>query len=137
MWKEQTMARRKKAEVEPIEEPRDNGFDPDQLADFIARIEGIQGDIDEINFEAREKTTPLREDIAAVKREAVDAGIGRTELAAVLRKRRLEHRAAHVSDSLDLAERANFEEMIASLDKLAAEVGPLGEAARDHARASA
>jgi uncharacterized protein (UPF0335 family) len=134
------MARRKKQE--PITqslaaEPRDNGFDPDQLADFVTRIENIQEDIDAINFEARERTQPLREDIATVKREATDHGIGRTELAAVLRKRRLEHRAAHVSDSLDLAEQANFEEMIASLERLAEQVGPLGEAARDHARAGA
>jgi uncharacterized protein (UPF0335 family) len=131
------MARRRKDKLEPIEEPRGNGFDPDQLAHFIGRIESIQGEIDAINFEAREKTTPLREDIAAVKREATDHGIGRSELAAVLRKRRLEHRAAHVADSLDLAERANFEEMISSLERLAVEVGPLGEAARDHARAGA
>jgi uncharacterized protein (UPF0335 family) len=135
------MARHKK-EQEPItlsvvEEPRDNGFDPDQLAEFIGRIENIQSEIDEINFEARERTSPLRQDIVAVKREATDHGIGRTELAAVLRKRRLEHRAAHVSDSLDLAERANFEEYVASLERLAEQIGPLGEAARDHARAGA
>jgi uncharacterized protein (UPF0335 family) len=130
------MARRKKDKPEPVEEARGNGFDPDQLVGFVGRIEGIQAEIDDINFEARERTTPLREDIAAIKREATDAGIGRTELAAVLRKRRLEHRAAHVSDSLDLAERSNFEQMIECLDKLAEQVGPLGQAARDHAMQS-
>jgi hypothetical protein len=129
------MARRRKKR--DIEEIRDNGFDPDQLADFVARIEYCQGQIDEINLAAREKTTPLREDIAGLKREATDEGIGRTELAAVLRKRRLEHRAAHVVDSLDLAERANFAEMLMSLERLAEQIGPLGEAARDHARAGA
>jgi uncharacterized protein (UPF0335 family) len=136
------MARRKslkelRGDIEPVEEPRDNGFDPDQLAQFVGRIENIQGEIDEINLDARERAQPLREDIAAIKREATDHGIGRTELACVLRKRRLEHRAAHVSDSLDLAERANFEEMIASLERLAEQLPGLGEAARDHARAGA
>jgi len=135
------MARRRKTEsaiistAEAIDEQRNNGFDPDQLAEIVGRIENIQGAIDDINFEARERTQPLREDITALKRQATDYGIGRTELAAVLRKRRLEHRAGHVSDSLDLAERANFEEMISSLERLAEQVGPLGEAARDHARA--
>jgi hypothetical protein len=124
------MAKRK---TEPADEPRDNGFDPDQLAEFIGRIEYLQTEIDNINFDARVKTTPLREDIAAIKREAVDAGLGRTELSAVLRQRRFKHRAEHVSDSLDLSERANFEQMIECLDKLAEQVGPLGQAARDHA----
>jgi predicted transcriptional regulator len=135
------MARRKKPLQDPVENdgrPQgNNGFDPEKLADFVGRIENIQGEIDDINAEARERTQPLREDIAAIKREATDLGIGRIELAAVLRKRRLEHRAAHVSDTLDLAERTNFEEYLASLERLAEQVGPLGEAARDHARAGA
>jgi hypothetical protein len=126
------MARRKK-EPEPVEEPRGNGFDPDQLSDFVTKIEYCQSKIDEITAAAREKAAPLRDDIVDLKREASDVGIGRIELAAVLRKRRLEHRAAHVSDSLDLAERANFEEMISSLERLAEQLPGLGEAARDHA----
>jgi hypothetical protein len=133
------MARREKVDFPELEsEPRgNNGFDPDQLGEFVGRIENIQGQIDEINFKAREQAKPLREDIAAVKRLATDSGIGRTELAAVLRQRRLELRAAHVGDSLDLAERAIFAAMLVSLDRLAEQVGPLGEAARDHARAGA
>lgn len=130
------MARRKK-EAEADIELRGNGFDPELLAGVITRIEDLQAEIDAINLVAREKAQPFRDDIAAIKREAVDAGIGRTELGALLRKCRFEYRAVHVSDSLDLAERANFEEMIATLDKLVAEIGPLGEAARDRARAGA
>lgn len=118
-------------------EPRDNGFDPEALRGFVGRIENIQAEIDELALDYREKAQPLREDIATIKREAVDVGIGRTELAAVLRKRRLEHRAAHAGDSLDLAERARFEEMMNCLERLAEQVGPLGEAARDRARAGA
>jgi hypothetical protein len=118
-------------------EPRDNGFDSDALNSFVARIESIQAGIDELALDYRERAQPLREDIAGLKREAVDAGIGRTELAAVLRKRRLEYKAAHVADSLDLAERANFEEMMTCLERLAEQVGPLGEAARDRAKAAA
>jgi uncharacterized protein (UPF0335 family) len=119
------------------ETPATNGFDPAALQAYVDRIENLQAEIDDIAFEAREKTQPLREDIAAVKREAVDAGLGRTELAAVIRKRRLEHKSAHVGDSLDLAERSNFEQYMASLDRLAEQMGPLAEAARDRARAAA
>jgi hypothetical protein len=129
------MARRKK-ESEPVE-GRGNGFDPDQLAAFVGRIEDLQGQIDMINLEARERAQPFRDDIAQVKRKANDAGISRTEFAAVLRQRRLEQKAADVPDSLDLAQRANFQQMIECLDRLAEQVGPLGEAARDHARAGA
>lgn len=120
-----------------MDEQTSNGFDPAELQAYVDRIESLQAEIDDIAFEAREKTQPLREDIATVKREAVDAGLGRTELGAVLRKRRLEHKAAHVQDSLDLAERANFEQYMASLDRLAEQMGPIAEAARDHARAEA
>jgi hypothetical protein len=126
------MARRKKAGEE-----RGNGFDPDQLAEFVGRIEDLQGQIDMINLEARSRAQPFRDDIAQVKRKANDAGINRTEFAAVLRQRRLEQKAANVPDSLDLAQRANFQQMIECLDRLAEQVGPLGEAARDHARAGA
>jgi hypothetical protein len=124
------MARRRKDTEATDPEPRDNGFDPDQLAGFVGRIEGLQADIDEINLAAREATTPLRKYIGNVKREATDAGIGRTELTAVLRRRRLEHRAAHVADGLDLSERARFDEMLECLERLALQMGPLGRAAK-------
>ena len=118
------------------EAPRgNNGIDTEALADFVKRVESLQAEIDEIALEYREKAAPLRDDIKQVKREARDSGIPATELAAVLRKRRLEFKAEHVGDTLDLAERANFEEMIAGLERLAEQMGPLGEAARDHARA--
>jgi hypothetical protein len=133
------MARRRKGVVVFVDEPgegRGNGFDPDRLGDIVGRIEVLQAEIDMINLEARERIQPLRADIAAVKREAIDADIDRGALACVLRKRRLEMKAQQVADSLDLAERANFAEMILCLERLAKEVGPLGKAALDHARAA-
>jgi hypothetical protein len=114
---------------------RSNGFDPEALAGFIKWVESLQAQIDELALEYKEKAAPYREKIAEIKREAQDQGIPKAELAAVLRKRRLEYKAAHVGDKLDLAERANFNEMIESLERLAAEMGPLGEAALDRARA--
>lgn len=119
------------------QEVSSNGFDPESALKFVRRIENIQIEIDEIMTEAAERAQPLREDIAAVKREAQDAGVGKKELGAIIRKRRLEYKAAHAGDSLDLAQRANFEAMIESLERLAEEIGPLGEAARDRARAGA
>jgi hypothetical protein len=114
---------------------RSNGYDPEALAGFIKRVEAFQAEIDELALEYKEKAAPYREEIAGIKREAHDQGIPKTELAAVLRKRRLEYKAAHVGDKLDLAERANFDEMIEILERLAKQMGPLGEAALDRARA--
>jgi uncharacterized protein (UPF0335 family) len=114
---------------------RSNGYDPEALALFVKRIERLQADIDIVMAEAKEECAPIREDIDQVRREAHDAGIGKKELATVIRKRRLEYKAAHVGDKLDLAERANYREMIETLERLAEQMGPLGEAALDRARA--
>jgi hypothetical protein len=84
---------------------------------------------------AREEADPVRQDIAAVKREAVDQGIGKRELAAVLKRRRLEGQAARADEHLDLEQKANFEAMIAALERTAEQMGPLGQAALDQARA--
>jgi uncharacterized protein (UPF0335 family) len=114
--------------------PVDNGIDPEQLMQLVQRIEACQAGIDEIAAQAREDSKPYREDIAEIKTEAYDAGFGKKELAAIIRKRRLEYKAQHAGDSLDLAQKANYEQMLESLERLAEEIGPLGSAALEHAR---
>lgn len=119
------------------DEKLSNGYDPNDLAQFVGRIESIEREIEGIRDRAKEEESPLRDDIALVKRESADAGIPKTELGAVLKKRRLERKLERVADKLDLEQRANYEQMLASLERLAKEVGPLGEAARDRAREAA
>jgi uncharacterized protein (UPF0335 family) len=117
------------------EEIRTNGFDPDQLMDFVRRIERIQDDLDTMAAQFKDECAPLKADIAAVKTEAADAGIGKKEFAAIIKRRRHLHKADHVVDKLDLGQRAFYEQMIESLERLAEQVGPLGEAALERARA--
>lgn len=125
-----------KKKTKPTDNPT-NGTDPEEIMNFVKRIENLQADLDDIAALAKENAAPVREDMASVRREAHDAGIGKKEFAALIRKRRYELKANHAGDSLDLAQRANLEAMLESLDRLAEQLGPIGEAARDHARASA
>jgi hypothetical protein len=112
-----------------------NGYDADALIGFVQRIESLQSEIDQEAAEFKERCAPFREDMKQVRREAHDAGIGKQEFAAVIRRRRLEHKAAHAGDALDLAQRANYAAYLESLERLAEQVGPLGVAAAEHARA--
>lgn len=117
------------------ESARSNGVDPEALRSFVERIENLQGEIDEITQRANEEKAPLRADIGEVKTEAKDQGINIKALNAILKRRRLERQAAMASVNLDIAERAFFEEMMESLERLAEEIGPLGQAALERARA--
>ena len=116
--------------------PQTNGYDPEELFGFVCRVQTVQLEIDRIMAAAREEASPLRDDIAAIKREAADAGVQKTEFAAVLKKRRLEARIDEIPSKFDLEQRANYEAMIESLERLADELPGLGEAARDQARAA-
>lgn len=79
---------------------RGNGYDPDAVKSFVARIETVQAEIDEINTQAQLDCGPKREDLAAIKKEATDAGIPRNALAAALRERRLRKKADGIRDDL-------------------------------------
>lgn len=118
--------------VEPL---RSNGVDSEAVLKFVQRIEAVQAAIDDISERAKEEKAPHYEDLKQIRREVRDEGIPYTEFLAIIRKRRLEAKAAAIGEDFDIAEKANYAEMLESLERLAAEVGPLGEAALERARA--
>ena len=111
--------------------PGSNGFDPVQMKAYIARHEALQAEIDEINQNAHDASLPHREDMAALLKEAAEAGFPKKEFKTVLRKRRLEAKVARVAASLDEDQTQTYEQLLAALGDLAGT--PLGEAATDRA----
>ena len=114
----------------PVDEPiraGTNGYNATQLQSFIDRIRSCQSEIDAIMANAQDACAPHRDDIAAIKKEAAEAGFSKTEFATVLRKLRLEDRLEVVAAKLDEDQKTNYELMIEALDGLAGT--PLGDAA--------
>ena len=114
----------------PVDEPiraGTNGYNATQLQSFIDRIRSCQSEIDSIMANAQDACAPHRDDIAAIKKEAAEAGFSKTEFATVLRKLRLEDRLEVVAAKLDEDQKTNYELMIEALDGLAGT--PLGDAA--------
>ena len=116
------------------ETPHTNGIDSEAVLNFVQRVEAVQAGIDAISQRAKEDKAPYYEDLKMIRREVRHEGIPYKEFLAVIRRRRLEAKAAAIGENLDIAERANYAEMLESLERLAAQVGPLGEAALERAR---
>lgn len=116
-------------ETTGVEAIRGNGYDPELTREFVDRCEEVQGEIDGIMDAAKAKCAPLREDVAAIKKEANDKGLPRAELNAVLRKRRLLRKADGVRGSLSENQQDNFDQLEQALGMLSDT--PLGKAALD------
>ena len=110
-----------------VEAIRGNGYDREMTQAFVARIEEVQYQIDEIMMKARDDCAPLREDIGAIKTEAHDAGLPRPELNSILRKRRLLAKAEDVRNKLSDDQQNNFDQLESALGMLVDT--PLGAAA--------
>lgn len=113
--------------------PGGNGYDGAKLKNYLDRVANCQAEIDKIMDDAKDACAPHRDDIAAIKKEAAEAGFSKTEFAAVLRKSRLEQRLEHVADSLDSEQKETYEQMLVSLAGL--QDTPLGKAALEGAAA--
>ncbi len=114
----------------PAEQPvraGSNGYNATQLQGYVDRIRSCQSEIDAIMANAQDACAPHRDDIAAIKKEAAEAGFSKTEFATVLRKLRLEDKLEAVDAKLDEEQKTNYELMIEALDGLAGT--PLGDAA--------
>lgn len=100
-----------------------------QLApEFFERIDNLQGEIDEINRQAKEDCQPHRKDMTAVKKEAHDAtGIPME----VINSKIAERRARQKADSIRSNLKGDFQDIF---DQLSLKLGdlegtPLGDAA--------
>jgi uncharacterized protein (UPF0335 family) len=117
--------------------PATNGFSPDKLQGFIDRVQSCQAEIDAIMERAKDACLPHREDIAVIMKEAAEDGLPKREFSTVLRRLRLEDKVEHVADKLHDEQRETYDQMLHALGKLAADIGPLGQAALDAAQAGA
>ena len=95
-----------------------NGYDGKKLQSFIDRVKACQAEIDKIMQRAQDDCSPHRDDIAAIKKEAAEAGFSKTEFATVLRKLRLEERLENIDAKLDEDQKASFEMMLHALGQL-------------------
>lgn len=104
-----------------------NSFDPAKTPEFVSRIQSVQAEIDEIMQKAKDACAPLREDMEEIKTEAHESGLPRLELNALVRKEKLEARAAGVRTKLSEEQQANFDRM--DLAMVAFRDTPLGASA--------
>jgi nucleotide-binding universal stress UspA family protein len=136
MWEQPTRkgkpvaknAKEKDTEGNGVSALRGNGFDKAMVQSFMERIGAVQTNIDEIMAAAKEECAPLREDIAAIKREAHDAGIPRMEFNAVITERRAIARVEAIREKMSEEQADNFDKLKLALGDLADT--DLGRAAR-------
>lgn len=93
---------------------------------FVERIENLQKDIENEKTSYKEAVTGIRADIALVLAEAVQAGIPKVTIKAVVKARTLERKADAAREALDIADRDSFDNIRLALGDLA-EL-PLGKA---------
>lgn len=100
-----------------------------KLRQFLDRVKNVQAEIDSIMDAAKAECAPLREDIAAIKKEANEAGFPRKELNAVARRERLANQIEGIRANLDDQQKERYDVMVHALGQLAGL--PLGEAAAE------
>jgi hypothetical protein len=114
--KEQHMAKKASAGGEGH-----NSFDPKNVPQYVRRVEEVQAQIDDIMAAARDEAAPLREDIAAIKKEAHDThSIPRMELNVAIAQRRDWRRAEARRTRLSGPQQDN-------LDSIQHELGGFGD----------
>ena len=101
--------------------PGRNGFDPDLVSSLCEQIETVQASIDKIMANAKEECAPLREDIQALKQEAVDQDIPRQAFNAVLSERRLQRKAEAIRGKLTEKVQDDYDQLRHALGMLAEE----------------
>lgn len=109
-----------------------NGFDPQKVQGFVARIESLHADIASIMGKAMSDCKSVHEDIKIVYDEAKDeAGIPKKALKSVIKARDLERKADEVREDLEPDTQETYDQIRFALGDLADT--PLGQAALDFA----
>lgn len=129
------MARRAKPKGDGSEgsadpKPITNGFDASVAPEYIERVEALQAEIDAIMADARGQCDPLREDIAAVKKEAHEnANIPRRALNAKIAERKARRKAEAIRANLSEDQQNDFDQLSHALgDFVETELGKAAQA---------
>jgi uncharacterized protein (UPF0335 family) len=120
------MARPKKSD-DASSAKRGNGFDPEQVKAFVARVENLEGEIEVLKAACKEECDPIREDIGEIIEEAEQAGIPKKELRKVLARRATERKIEAARAKLNEYEQRNYDNLRFALGEL--RDTPLGQAA--------
>lgn len=108
-----------------------NGYDPDVVETVVRDIEDLQDQIDGIMQVAKDKCSPIREQIGDAKKIANEEnGLPRKELNAILQERRLRTKADNVRTKLSNEQQDEFDKLKLALGMLADL--PLGQSAMAH-----
>jgi len=116
----------KQTDIEDAPKPGHNGFDPKAVSSFVARIEGLHGDLLHERSQYMLRCKGVREDISLVYDDAKDAGVPKRALKSVVKARELEAKAAKVRDELEAEDMESHDLIRQALGDLA-EL-PLGQA---------
>jgi F0F1-type ATP synthase membrane subunit b/b' len=106
-----------------------NGFDPDEVKDYVARIEEIDEDIASATGKHMAHCKSLRQNIAEIYDEAKEAGVPKKLLKKNVARRKLEAKIEDLREELEEEERETYDQIRLALGDLA-EL-PLGQAALD------
>jgi formate dehydrogenase maturation protein FdhE len=103
-------------------------FDGKALADMLETIAAAEARIQKRNEETSKKNQPDRDEIKQARADMVESGCPSIELAALIRKHKLQRKLDSVDAKLDPDQKETFAEMVEALGGLADM--PLGEAAK-------
>ncbi len=105
-------------------------FDGDELIELLETITAAEARIKKRAEEASKKSQPDRETIASAKKDMVDSGYPSTELAAIIRRHKLQQQIQNIDSKLDDDQKETFAQMVEALGG-AQGLGdtPLGKAA--------
>lgn len=102
-------------------------FDGKALADMLETIAAAEARIQKRNEETSKKNQPDRDEIKQARADMVESGCPSIELAALIRKHKLQRKIASIDAKLDEDQKETFAEMVEALGGLADL--PLGQAA--------
>jgi hypothetical protein len=103
-------------------------FDGKALADMLETIAAAEARIRKRNEETSKKNQPDRDEIKQARADMVESGCPSIELAALIRKHKLQRKIDTIDEKLDNEQKETFAEMVEALGGLADL--PLGEAAK-------
>lgn len=95
-----------------------NGFDPEKVGNFVSRIENLNRDIDSSKSQHMSRCKEIRDDIKVVLDEAKDAGISKTALKAIVKRRDLERKSEACRTRLESEEQHEFDKIAQALGQL-------------------
>lgn len=98
---------------------RGNGYDPEAVKSFVARVENLNGDMATEKSEFMTRCKVIHGDIKVVLDEAKNAGIPKKELKAAIKRRALAAKMEDIRLELEGEQQDNYDHILLALGDLA------------------